>query len=221
MCFSAEASFAGGVIITSIGIATVTKVQRRNQILFACIPLFFGIQQIIEGFLWLTIPHPEYIAFQKIGAYLFLIFAQALWPLLIPLSVILMEENLKKRRILKILLILGIGLSVFYASCLFIYSVSPQINCYHILYASAFPLAISNTALIFYLITAFTPLFISSIQGTKLMGGLMLLACTISVLFFTIYLTSVWCFFAAIISAVVFWILRETNKRLIPKKSVY
>jgi hypothetical protein len=214
MCFSAEASFAGGVIISAIGIASVTKVQRRNQILFACIPLFFGIQQIIEGFLWLIIPHPEYIAFQKIGAYLYLIFAQALWPLIIPLSVMLMEENPNKRRILKILLILGVGLSVFYASCLLIYSVSPQINCYHILYASAFPPAISNSALVFYLIAAFTPLFISSIRGTKMMGGFMLISCIISILFFTLYLTSVWCFFAALISAVVFWILKDSKRHL-------
>jgi hypothetical protein len=212
MCFSAEASFAGGLVISAIGIATVTKVQKRNQLLFACIPLFFGFQQFIEGFLWLAIPHPEYIAYQKIGAYMYLIFAQALWPLIIPLSILLMEENARKKRILRILSALGIVLSIFYISCLFIYKISPQINCYHILYVSDFPLAISNTALVFYLITAFTPLFISSVKGTKVMGGLMLIACIFSMLFYTIYLTSVWCFFAALISAVVFWILRDLKK---------
>ena len=69
MCFSPEASFAGGLIISSIGIATVTKVYKSSQLLFAAIPLFFGIQQFIEGALWLTIPNPDYINIQRISTY--------------------------------------------------------------------------------------------------------------------------------------------------------
>ena len=98
MCFSAEASFAGGVIISSIGIATVLKVHKPSQLLFASIPLFFGVQQFVEGFLWLAIPHPEYMMVQKIGAYLFLVLAEVLWPLIIPLSILFMEENAGKKR---------------------------------------------------------------------------------------------------------------------------
>ena len=209
MCFSATASFTGGLIITSIGIVSVAKVRNPKQLLFASIPLFFGVQQIIEGFIWLMIPYPEYIFYQKIAAHLYLGFAHALWPLIIPLSVLLMEENTRKIKILRILTALGLCLMLFYLACQFIYTLKPQIDCYHILYVSDFPLAISNTALVFYLICAFTPLFISSNQRTKVMGGLMLFACIISVLFFTIYLTSVWCFFAAIISLVVVWVLKK------------
>jgi len=41
MCFSVEASFAGGIIISAIGIVTVTKVHKPSQLVFASIPLFF------------------------------------------------------------------------------------------------------------------------------------------------------------------------------------
>jgi len=61
MCFSPEASFAGGVIISTIGIATILKVHKPSQIVFASIPIFFGIQQIVEGVLWLVLPNPEYL----------------------------------------------------------------------------------------------------------------------------------------------------------------
>ena len=88
MCFSAEASFAGGVIISAIGIATVTKVHKPSQIVFASIPLFFGVQQMVEGTLWLTIPLPEYANIKHIATYIFLIMADFLWPTLIPLSVV-------------------------------------------------------------------------------------------------------------------------------------
>jgi hypothetical protein len=34
----------------------------------------------------------------------------------------------------------------------------------------------------------------------------------VTAIFFTEYLTSVWCFFAALISAVIFWILRDSKR---------
>ena len=121
MCFSAEASFAGGIVISAIGIATIKKVHEPSQLVFACIPLFFGIQQIVEGFLWLTLPHQEYHNVQKISTYLFLIMADVLWPVMIPLAVLLMEKNIKKKRILRILIALGFSLSSYYVFCLFFF----------------------------------------------------------------------------------------------------
>jgi hypothetical protein len=41
---------------------------------------------------------------------------------------------------------------------------------------------------------------------------LMFLSCLIMAVFFTQFLTSVWCFFAALISGVIFWILRDAKK---------
>lgn len=211
MCFSSEASFAGGVIISAIGIATVTKVHKPSQIVFASIPLFFGLQQIVEGSLWLTIPLPEYANLQKIGTYLFLILADFLWPSIIPLSVLLMEKKKNKRMILKILLGMGIALSLYYAYCLFTFNVTPQIMGYHILYNTTFPKSLSMPAFIIYLVVTITPLFVSSIKRTHLLGILMFFSCLVTAIFFTQYLTSVWCFFAAFISGVIFWILKDSK----------
>jgi hypothetical protein len=61
MCFSAGASFAGGVIITGIGVATFRELHKPSQLVFASIPVFFGVQQIVEGFLWLTLPDINYV----------------------------------------------------------------------------------------------------------------------------------------------------------------
>jgi uncharacterized membrane protein len=40
----------------------------------------------------------------------------------------------------------------------------------------------------------------------------MLLSCLVTAIFFTQYLTSVWCFFAALISGVIYWILNDSRK---------
>jgi hypothetical protein len=212
MCFSAEASFAGGVIISAIGIATYKKVHNPSQLVFASIPIFFGIQQIIEGCLWLTVPHQEYVNIQEVVTYMFLIMADVLWPSMIPLSILLMEKNVKRRRILRILLIMGLSLSSYYIFCLIFFNVTPKIVGYHIQYDTGFPESLAMPAFIIYLIVTITPLFISSIKRTHLMGILMFFSCLVTAIFFTQYLTSVWCFFAALISGVIFWILRDSKR---------
>ncbi len=213
MCFSPEASFAGGIIISTIGIATILKVHKPSQIVFASIPIFFGIQQIMEGVLWLALPNPEYIGVQKWFTYLFLIMAEVLWPMMIPFSVLMMEENKKRKRILRILLLMGVALSLYYAFCLVSFNVSPEIKSYHIQYTDDFPKSLRLVAFSIYVIASITPLFVSSIQRTRLLGILMFLSCLVTAIFFRYYLTSVWCFFAALISGVIYWILSDSKKK--------
>lgn len=212
MCFSPEASFAGGVIISTIGAVTITKVHKSSQLVFASIPLFFGIQQIAEGFVWLALQNQDLIIMQKISTYMFLIMALVIWPAMIPLSILQMEEKKGKRKILTFLVVPGIVLSFYYSFCLLSFSVYPQIDGYHILYKNGFPRALSNPAFIVYLIVTITPLFISSIKKTWLMGILMTLSCLVTAIFFRQFMTSVWCFFAALISGVIFWILSDSKK---------
>ena len=213
MCFSAEASFAGGVIISTIGVATVKEVHKPSQLVFASIPLFFGAQQITEGCLWLTLPNPEYGTVQMFSKNIFLIMAEVLWPMMIPLSVLFMEENKKRKRILRILLFMGVSVSLYYAFCLLFFKVTPQIMGYHIQYRTDFPKFSTALAFIVYFIASITPLFVSSIQRTHLLGILMFLSCVVTAVFFWQYLASVWCFFAAFISGVIFWILRDAKRK--------
>lgn len=212
MCFSAGASFVGGVIISVIGVATVLKVHKPSQIVFASIPLFFGFQQFVEGFVWFILQYPEYAHFQNLATSIYLIMAQVFWPMMLPLSILCMENDKKRRKTLWILFSMGITLSLYYIFCLFSFKVTPEIMGYHIEYKDNFPKYIRHFAFVIYLIVSITPLFISSIKRTHLLGILMTLSCLVTIIFFTQYLTSVWCFFAALISSVIFWILRDAKK---------
>jgi hypothetical protein len=217
MCFSAGASFAGGVIISAIGVATVRKVHKPSQVLFSTIPLFFGFQQITEGLLWLLLPYNDYEGLRHVSTYAFLVMAQIIWPVMIPLSVLLMEESEKKKKYLVVLLFTGTTLAIYYAFCLLSYNVYPQIQGFHIFYDNDFPSSPVFTILsfMFYLIATITPLFVSSIKRTHLLGILMTLSCLVTGIFFTQYLLSVWCFFAALISCVIYWILHDSRKLFI------
>ena len=108
MCFSTEASFIGGAVIITIGVATVLKVHKPSQLVFACIPLFFGLQQIAEGFVWLSLQNPAYKGVLIPATYTFLIMAEVFWPFMVPLAVMLMEKNKKRLRVLKMLFGMGI-----------------------------------------------------------------------------------------------------------------
>jgi hypothetical protein len=209
MCFSAGASFAGGVIISSIGIASVSKARKSPQIVFAGIPLLFGLQQFAEGCLWLTLPHPDpqLYYFRKTCTYIFMITAQVIWPLLIPFSVLKMEKDARRRKILKYFVICGAAVSAYYAVCQLLLHIDAKIEGYHVLYKTDFPEKLSNPVFIVYLFAAITPLFISSYKKMRIMAVMMMLSCLLSAIFYKEYLTSVWCFFAALISVVIYWII--------------
>jgi hypothetical protein len=212
MCFSPEASFAGAIIISGIGVITIKKIHKPSQILFGSIPLFFGFQQFAEGVVWLTLPLTNYLIIQKISVYIFLITAQVIWPVLIPLSVLLMEKSIRKKKILKVLLLVGMALSIYYAICLCFFTVSPRIEGFHIKYYNGFPDSLAMIATVIYLIATIPSLFVSSVKRTHLLGFLMTFSCIVTVIFFRQYLTSVWCFFAAAISGVIYWILNDLQR---------
>lgn len=209
MCYSAGASFIGGAVITAIGVATVKEAKRPSRVAFASIPLLFGLQQICEGFLWLALTDPGYAQWERAGTYGFLLMARIVWPTMLPLSVLLMEERGGNRRLQFLLLGMGLAVSVYYTYCLLFLNVVPDIEGHHIRYISDFPESLAVPVFIVYFIAVITPLFIAKNTRTRILGVLMFLACAVTAVFFFHYLTSVWCFFAAIISVVVYWILKE------------
>lgn len=207
MCFSAEASFAGSAVISVVGIATLTKIDKPKQILFASIPLLFGIQQCAEGMLWITLKSGGHEVLENTATYIFLVTALVIWPTMIPLSVWLMESVKKRRKVLAWLIPLGGILSLFYAFCLFSFNVTPQIQSFHIQYVDEFPDILVKIAFVCYLITTIAPIFVSSVKRMWIFGILIAISCLVTGIFFMQYLTSVWCFFAAIISILIFLII--------------
>jgi hypothetical protein len=206
MCFSAEASFAGGVLLSVIGTTAVKKVTRQPQRLFSAIPFLFGFQQFAEGVLWTTLKSGKYDELQNFTTYVFLITALIIWPILIPLSMWFMEESKWRKKILTGLIVIGGALALFYASCLLSYNVSPRIQSFHIQYVDNFPISPVRIAFVFYLVATITPLFISSVRRMWIFGVLIAVSCIVTSV-------SIWCFFAALISAIIYWILLEPNKR--------
>jgi general stress protein CsbA len=212
MCFSASASFSASIVLGAIGIATIRKAHHPAQIAFACIPFFFAVQQLIEGGLWLVLANPAYHKWQQLLTYLFLIFAEVIWPFCVPIAIILIEPINKQRKIQKLFIVLGIIVSIYLAYCLLNYPVSASIVSHHIYYQQDFPKNIYLYSGALYLIATIGPALFSKIKYIWWLGATILLSCIITAFFYSQYLISVWCFFSSLISLSVYGILMHLKK---------
>jgi len=214
MCFSASASFSAGTALCVVGLITLKKVNTHKQIAFALIPLLFSIQQFAEGFVWLSLTNKNYETWGDYSAHLFLFFAQVVWPIWVPFSIFLLEKNVNKRRILLFMTRMGILLSSYLAYCLIVYPVKVEINSFHIDYSLQFPMPFAWIGGFVYFILTVFPAFISSIKRMPLLGLLITVSYFFTKLFYSGYLISVWCFFAAIISIIVLYIITKKQDSL-------
>ncbi len=213
MCFSTGASFIGGGVITTIGVVTVIKNSDHSRRLFALVPLIFGVQQIAEGFVWIALKSQGNDVMLTIASYIFLLAAVVIWPTFLPLSVLLMEKSARKSSTMKIFLITGVITSLYYTAGLIFYNVDPQISSHHIKYVNDYPRELANIIFMAYLLATLLPFFISSVKRMWPLGTFMAASCMLTGIFYKEYLTSVWCFFAALISCFILWIIIEEEKK--------
>ena len=224
MCFSANASFGAGIVLTVIGVAAIKKVQHPSQILFASIPLLFAVQQIAEGFLWVTLPNPAYALVSQGLTYVFLFFAQFFWPLWVPIAILMLEKESKRKNIQKILVRIGILVAFYSAYSLLAYPIHAKIVGYHVIYKIDNPNPIGIYGGILYFIATVVPPFFSHIKRMWMFGTTIFISYIISIIFFDHYVVSVWCFFASIISISIYAIMleiRNMNKNAFSATNIY
>ena len=145
------------------------------------------------------------------SVYVFLTFAQIIWPVWTPFSVLLLEKDRARTRMLTIM-ILGLSVSFYLWYCLFVYEVSAEIRAGHIRYILKFPMALVWISSVLYFIPMVISLFVSSIRRMPYLGVAILISFIFTKILFEDYLISVWCFFAAILSFVILGITFEFSK---------
>lgn len=220
MCFSATASFGAGIVLSVIGIASIRKAEKKSQLFFASIPLIFAVQQISEGFLWLALSHPEYASLRWPATYIFLAFAQIVWPFWVPFSILKLEQDDRRKKIGWALMGIGTIVSAYLAFCLLSYHVEANIKGLHIAYTQDYPAGLSNYGGLFYIIATIAPPFLSSVKRMPALGAAIFISYGVTILLYTDYIVSVWCFFASIISIAVLSVLYGMKKSFRPVMSI-
>ncbi len=199
MCFSATASFSAGVLLLGVSTLTLKAAHHRRELPFAAIPLLFAIQQLSEGVIWMTF---RYDAPQLNAAmtHVYPFFSHVLWPVYVPLAVLLIEPPGWRRRALLALVAAGLAVGVYLLYVLMAYPVVSRPTGQHIEYVSQhFFAAVAMT--LYLLATAVSPM-VSTHRMVKEFGVLALLSFAAAYFFYARWFISVWCFFAALLSAV-------------------
>jgi len=212
MCFSANASFIAGAALTVVGVASLSQVRKPAQVLFAAIPLMFAIQQVCEGFVWLSLSDPYFSQWHSFAKYAFLFFAQIIWPTWIPLSYYCIERSPKRRKIIRYFLFGGIVTTLLLTYRLLFMNAVAEINGCHIAYHIEGTTALLIATGILYIgAIVFAPFF-SSWKTAFFLASANVLSLLVTQLFFEVYLVSVWCFFAAAQSVLIFFVMREMRR---------
>jgi hypothetical protein len=209
MCFSASASFIAGAALTVAGAAAISQVRKPRYLVFACMPILFAIQQICEGFVWLSLSDPDFATWHYLSKQTFLFFAQVVWPFFIPFSFYSIERSPERKKILRYLVFAGAAASLIFGFRLIFSASVAQIDGCHISYELKSPLALRIVAGMLYVAAIVIAPFFSTWRRTIYLASANVISLVVTEIFFEVYLVSVWCFFAAAQSVLVFFIMRE------------
>jgi len=206
MCFSAAANFVGSGVLGVIGVATLTHIKHRRELLFASLPTLFAVHQFIEGFVWLGLDGKLSPIVTHDMASAYMLYAQGLLPFLLPLSVFLYEPDGAGRRRMLPFLALGGGTTLYILWALMAYPLEVYVKGNSIVYINQ---ATNNmTVAVLYVIATCGSLFLSKVRPMVAFG-----AANLAILLFVMEykryaFTSLWCAYAAVASIIIlgyFW----------------
>ena len=217
MCFSATASFTVAATLAPVGIYCVHRARREapRSLLFAAFPLVFALQQAIEGVVWMHLA--EHMQQPGTAAYGFLFFSHFFWLWWVPLAAWYLEPADAKKTLCGVITALGLcyGLSL-YAPLLLMdewvrvavvdHSISYQVG---LIYEG---LLRREWVHGLYALCVISPLLLQSDFHVRIFGGVVLLSMVIASQEFTQAYISVWCFFAAVASAYLLFMLPKHGK---------
>jgi len=204
VCFSATASFAAAGISAVIGIAIQYKKPARREAPLAAFPLLFATQQSIEGLLWVFLPSvTQSASIVTVLAMLYTVFAEILWPIMTPIAVLMVETDRPRRRIMRGLALTGLLVAGYMLFAMLTSPITAEIYHHSIRYFNDFPYLLPYRLV--YVLAICGPLLLSSQRTIQTFGALVFLGYLMSLYFYIGVLISVWCFFAAAASGVLYF----------------
>lgn len=205
MCFSATASFTLSGVLAAAGAASIARSTSPSTRLFAAIPLLFALQQFAEGVVWSTMDAPAHAALHRAAVMAFLSLALVVWPLWAPLSLWLIEHSDRLRRVLIVFFGLGVIISVVATDLLVRWQpiavvAGRSIDYQHASMGNAIP---EFVLLLAYAIPTVASFLVSTAPKVRAIGVTLAVSLVFAFTIERYALTSVWCFFAAVLSGMI------------------
>lgn len=202
MCFSATASFAVAVGTGVVGAFTLAKIRAPREVPLAVVPLVFSVQQAVEGTLWLLLEGGGSDAMVGAAATTFAVFAFVVWPVLAALAPLSIETRAGRVRVLSLLFALSLGLSGYFLVVMLGHPYGVAIAGHSLQYDNG--VLYPDLPRFAYAAATCGPLLVSSHRAMQWLGLTVAVGLAVSLVFYYDALFSVWCFFAAVSSVLVY-----------------
>jgi hypothetical protein len=201
MCFSATASFTAGTALSVVGVLTLRKSRGIREVPLAVVPLLFGAQQLTEGVLWLSLNN-DLPLLQSWSTYIFSVFSHVLWPIFVPFAILLVETGRRRRKAIGVFLGLGLGVGLYLLYFIIRFPVAAHIHNRSISYDS--PHLYLAAVLVIYLLATCVSALFSTHRCINVFGVLAFVLAIAAVAVSATTFVSVWCFFAAVLSLLIY-----------------
>jgi len=210
MCFSATASFSAAAVLLPAGVyclKTSNQVDKRYWVL-AMMPFMFGLQQLLEGALWLSLEQGDVQATRDL-ALGFLLFSHLFWLVWVSYSSYQVESMPQRKQLFLGVAVFGVLFGVLmFVPLLYHHDwLTVMIVQHSIHYGMDFitDAYVSQRLLaVIYGCVILLPLVLSSDRYHNILGALILVAGMVTWAFYDWAFVSVWCYFAALISLYIF-----------------
>ena len=203
MCYSPTASFTSAAIIATIGVATLRQKPEPRAYLFAAVPMLFALHQFTEGLVWLGLEGRIGPIGRDHLAFLYTLYAQGLLPFLMPLAVALLEPDGPRRKWLFGLSAIGGVAAAWDAYGLIFLPLHTFVDHAAIAYRNVMTGSLFISLL--YIAATCGALLLSSYRTVRWYGLLNVIALSIVELVRAYAFASVWCFYAALMSIMLYW----------------
>ena len=201
MCFSPQADFVAGAVVGGVGVGTLRRVRARRELIVGALPLLFGVHQLVEGVVWLGLRGEVSGGLGDAAKEAYILYAHAVLPALVPLGFMLLEPDRTRSRVMMAMACVGALLGVYLLWQLTAYPVGAHEQARCIDYTTHTP----NNALIGLLYIAATcgPALISSRRCLRWFGRVSLVGVIVTAVVRVDELTSLWCVYVAVVSALI------------------
>lgn len=210
MCFSATASFTAGTVLVAMGALAIRWSRRPAELPYAAIPVLFGVQQLIEGALWLALLN-EQPHLSTMLTHFYSIFSHIFWPIFVPIAVLLLETVPWRRKVIRAIAAGGAFAGIYFA---YFFMTDPTVSMIeggHISYVS--PHFFIRPILTLYVLGTCASSLLSSRGEVRWFGVATSVSLVSAYLLYAYWFISVWCFFAAAISVTVMLYFRPARGR--------
>lgn len=210
MCFSVEADLAAAAVLTPFAVASLRAAPTRRHLAIAAVPAIFAAHQFIEAFVWLGFDGHVSPGVSDAAISAYLLIAQVLLPLLVPVAMALTEPVRARRRFMLACGVVGIATAARFGWIIFAHDVGAREAEHVIVYRT--DLHINTWETVGYIVACCLPVLASSRRYLLAFGVANVVGLSLAAIVRYEAVTSVWCLYAALASVLILVHLRTERR---------